>query len=121
VRRPSAVPPQREESFQQGVIDLARALGWHTYHTRDSRKSAHGFPDLVLCRPPRLIFAELKSDRGRLTPEQDVWLRAFGQVPGIEVFVWAPRDKEDIVAVLTHRVSRTQSASVLRTQQESRA
>jgi VRR-NUC domain len=109
-RQRGIVPPQSEESFQQGVIDLARALSWHVYHTRDSRRSAHGFPDLVLCRPPRLVIAELKSDRGHLTPEQDAWLRAFGQVPGIEVFVWTPRDKEDIVAVLVRRVSATQSA-----------
>ena len=39
-----------EEQFQQQIIDLADVRGWWHYHTRDSRRSDEGFPDLVLVR-----------------------------------------------------------------------
>lgn len=89
-----------EKQFQQQVIDLARLCGFRVYHTWLSIRSAAGFPDLVLARPPRLIFAELKSDRGALTPAQHDWLTALRCCAGVEVYVWRPADWEQIVAVL---------------------
>lgn len=71
-----------EEALQQHVLDCARLLGWLAYHTHDSRRSAEGFPDLVLVRPPRLAFAELKAwpegtAKGEPTAAQRVWLDAL--------------------------------------------
>lgn len=65
--------------------DVARAFGWRRYHTWISKNSAAGFPDEVLVRPPRLIFAELKSDRGRLSPDQQAWLEDLREIPDAEV------------------------------------
>jgi hypothetical protein len=84
----------------QAVRELARLYGWMEYHTHDSRRSTSGFPDLVLLRPPRLIFAELKTPKGRVTPEQEVWLQALARVPDMEVFCWRPHDWPFIEAVL---------------------
>lgn len=82
------------------VRDLARTLGWRRYHTWLAKHSPAGFPDEVLCRPPRLIFAELKSDRGTLKPEQEAWLGELRQVPGVEVYLWRPADMDEIARVL---------------------
>lgn len=82
------------------VRDVAKTFGWRRYHTWLSKHSPAGFPDEVLVRPPRLVFAELKSARGRLKPEQEAWLEMLRQVPGVEVFVWRPGDMEEIVEVL---------------------
>ena len=38
----------KESDFQRAVIEMARLHGWLVYHTHDSRRSAPGFPDLVL-------------------------------------------------------------------------
>jgi hypothetical protein len=65
-----------ERDLSGFVADCARLFGWRRYHTWLSRRSPAGFPDEVLVRPPRLVFAELKSDRGRLTPEQGAWTRS---------------------------------------------
>ena len=85
-----ATPPRlTEKRFQQQVLELARLCGWAAYHTHDSRRSSAGFPDLVLTRRPRVIFAELKSDRGAPSPAQRAWideLRACGQ----EAYIWRP-------------------------------
>jgi hypothetical protein len=58
-----------ERSFQGAVIELAQLGGFLAYHTYDSRRSAKGFPDLVLVRGERLLFAELEIDTGRVTVE----------------------------------------------------
>jgi len=82
------------------VRDLARALGWRRYHTWLAKHSPGGFPDEVLVRPPRLVFAELKSERGVLTLDQEGWLEALRQVAGGDVYVWRPPDMDEIARVL---------------------
>lgn len=113
-----------EAAFQAQVEGLARFYGWRLYHTHDSRRSAAGFPDLVLVRPPELLFVELKTDTGRVRPEQEEWLadlRAVGDAvalmdlseirapwpppddyhrPAVEAHLWRPRDWEALQARL---------------------
>ena len=69
-----------EDQLKGAVIDLAEANGWLVYSIRRSdqarvqgrRKTGKGFPDLVLVHPVRglCLFVELKSDVGRVTPQQ---------------------------------------------------
>lgn len=82
------------------VRDVARAFGWHRSHHWLSKHSPAGFPDEVLLRPPRLVFAELKSEKGKLSVEQRAWLDELGQVPGIEAYCWRPSDMDTIAEVL---------------------
>ena len=90
-----------EKQFMRLVLDCARLHGWLGYHTHDSRRSARGFPDLVLTRGGRLVVAELKRRDGRLTPVQEQWLIALRRVPGVEVAVWRPEDWPAVVAALS--------------------
>ena len=83
---------QTETQFQSAVTDYARLTGWCFYHTHDSRHSGSGFPDLCLVRGKRLIFAELKTDTGPVTADQEAWLMALSAVPGLEVALWRPKD-----------------------------
>lgn len=82
-----------EKTFQEQVIGAAQALGWPAvYHVHDSRRSAPGFPDLVRVHPKHgLIFRELKTERGRLTPDQHDWIDLL-QHTGHDAQVWRPRD-----------------------------
>lgn len=91
-----------EEVFQAKVLELAELLGWHVYHTRDSRGSHAGFPDLTFARADRLAFAELKAEKGRVRPAQEAWLVALAAT-GVETYVWRPSDWDLIVATLTRR------------------
>lgn len=101
VRVRSLTPKRQEDLFQSHVRGLAQLYGWGPdYHTYDSRRSPPGFPDLVLVRPPRVIFAELKVGRGVLTPYQRVWRDALLRCPGVEYFCWYPRDLLEIERVL---------------------
>ena len=81
-----------EAVLQSHVLGEARDLGWALrYHTYDSRRSDKGFPDLVLVheRQRRVIFTELKKERGRQSPEQEDWQRALLAV-GQEFYLWRP-------------------------------
>lgn len=78
--RRAAAGVMDEQAWQGRIEGAAKLYGWRVYHTHDSRRSAPGFPDLVLVRGPELLFAELKTDTGRLRPEQSDWLEALGQV-----------------------------------------
>lgn len=95
----------------------AQLNGWRVFHVSDSRREvidrrqgvsrlvgdelAKGWPDLVLVHPRRglLLVRELKSDRGRVRPEQKEWLEALRAV-GVDADVWRPRDLPEIEAVL---------------------
>jgi len=92
-----------EKAFQAQVLDLARLSGWLVYHTHDSRRSAPGFPDLVLVRPPVVLFAELKSEEGRLRPEQRDWLEAMWGCGDVEARLWRPSDWPEIEGMIRRR------------------
>ncbi len=90
-----------EKQFMAQVIDLAQLLGWLVYHTYDSRRSAAGYPDLTLVRE-RTIFAELKTARGILHPEQEIWREALEHA-GAEYYLWRPTDWQQIQEILQNR------------------
>lgn len=85
------------------VEDLARLSGWLCYHTYSSRRSVPGFPDLVMVRPPRVIFAELKSEKGRLRDAQREWLDALRRCESVEARLWRPSSWSEIEEVLARR------------------
>jgi hypothetical protein len=88
-----------ERDWQKTVRELAATLGYRrAYHTFDSRRSDTGFPDLVLVRD-RVVFLELKRERGKLTEQQKVWVRAL-VVAEAEVYVVRPRHFELLATVL---------------------
>ena len=64
-----------------------------------------GFLDLVLARTtdvPRLIFAELKTEKGEETPPQVSWRVALGpaNLRDWEVYLWRPSQIEEIEEIL---------------------
>ena len=102
--------PINETDWQKTVVALAHANGWKVAHFRgawskDGKRfvtpvaaDGAGFPDLVLAKirngHQTVIFAELKSDKGKISPEQMAWIELlFAQV-------WRPSDYEKIVELL---------------------
>lgn len=85
----------KEEALLTLVMHMAKLSGWRRYHVRNSKagivQGEVGFPDLVLVRGSRVIFAELKREKGRTEPEQVAWLEAL-LLAGLEIYVWRPSD-----------------------------
>jgi hypothetical protein len=99
-----------EAEFQRRVIKAAHALGWMVAHFRPSMNrrgqwmtavsaDGAGFPDLVLVHRASgdLIFAELKSESGKLTEAQTVWLDALGRGGLGRAFWWRPSEIDAII------------------------
>lgn len=80
-----------EAQLQNCVRDCADLFGWRYYHPWMSVKSAKGYPDCTLVRGDRLVFAELKSERGQVTEAQLAWLLDLKRA-GAETYVWRPSD-----------------------------
>jgi hypothetical protein len=93
-----------EGDFQKDVVEAAETLGFLCYHTYRSDRSQAGFPDLVMVKPPRVIFAELKRQKGKPKPAQEMWLAALGQCmyegKAIEVYLWRPGDMDALLEIL---------------------
>lgn len=87
---PSA-PPKTEKQFQSQIVELARLRGYLCYHTFSSLRSTPGFPDCVLARPGRLLFRELKTERGRVSAAQQQWLTTL-RAAGADAGIWRPSD-----------------------------
>lgn len=90
---------RNEKHFTASVRKTARQLGWLTYHTYNSQRSDPGFPDFVLLRGKKLIFAELKMPKGRLSKFQKEWGTALTK-SGQQYYLWRPKDWDDILTVL---------------------
>ncbi len=92
-----------EKEFQTQVLQLARLSGCRCYHTHDSRRSAPGFPNLVLVRAPVVVFAELKTETGYLRPEQRGWPDTLEGCESVEAHLWRPSDWLEIEQTLARR------------------
>jgi hypothetical protein len=84
------------------VLDLAKTLRWTLrFHDYVPLRNGRGFLDLLMLHPGRglVLAAELKSHRGRVTPEQNLWLDGWRAVaataPNVLVHVWRPLDLLD--------------------------
>src|SRR5688572_2816806 len=103
------IKPMTESAFQRQVMALGKLFGWRACHflpgmnRRGQWRTAvqgqgNGFPDVVLVRD-RVSWVELKTDTGRLTPEQEDWAACLSAA-GQEVYLWRPRDWPTIEATL---------------------
>lgn len=96
-------------------MNYARSYGWLVHHDLPSQRANgswatavqgdSGFPDLVLVHPgnparhlpAQIVYAELKTQRGKLTTGQQQWLNAL-HAAGQTAVVWRP---SDIPAIFT--------------------
>lgn len=110
-----------EDHLLKAVLDMAKLRGlkaahfrpalsqsgrWHTAVGGDGK----GYPDLTIVGPAGVLFRELKTEVGRLSPEQREWLADL-TAAGADAGVWRPRDLECGTIELELRALRGQVAS----------
>jgi hypothetical protein len=98
-----------ERQFLGEVLRAATDLNWLANHQRPARTETGwrtatqghaGFPDIVLCNGSRVLFVELKSEKGKLTRLQTQWISLLKRC-SVEVYVWRPSDWAEILGVLS--------------------
>jgi hypothetical protein len=100
-----------ESELLATVLGLAQTYGWLTYHTRDSRQSNTGMPDVVLARAPDLLLFELKDEKGKLSkgryskkgnylPGQEDWLKVLASCTRLKSGLWRPCQLAEIEEML---------------------
>ena len=122
---------QSEREFQAAVIEYAQLNGWMVAHFRPGMmKSGRwvtpmigdpGFPDLVMVRHGFLVFAELKSETGKMSKPQEMWQEALidaeenaeraWETPSrsgsyfepVQYSLWRPSDWDEIEQTLRRR------------------
>ena len=82
-----------EAELQRFVEQACERLGLLCYHTYDSRRSQPGYPDCTIAGA-RILFRELKSKDGKLSPEQRRWGSRITHAGG-DWAVWRPVDWEN--------------------------
>ena len=92
---PSALILERD--WQQLVEDTARCCGWLVHHSQAG--TGPGFPDLVMAKDMQILYAELKTEVGHLSPEQEQWRDAL-QTAGAEYHLWRPADWDAVQQIL---------------------
>lgn len=83
-----------ERELQEHVRQLCAGLGLFHYHPHSSRRSAPGWPDSVIIGAGGILYRELKTEAGVLSPEQ----RRVGELitrAGGNWAVWRPRQLLD--------------------------
>ena len=99
-----------EAEWQEQVHQLATMLGCRVMHVRRSigkgkrwttATSVVGWPDLFIWNPSAgwHLVAELKSESGKTTAEQDEVLASLREA-GLPAYVWRPSDLEAVRDVL---------------------
>ncbi len=93
-----------ERALQTAVIALAKTLGYRCAHFRPgmmrsgawvtAMSGASGWPDLCVVGRGRILYRELKTDKGRLSDEQVAWGDAIGMAGG-DWAVWRISDWPD--------------------------
>ena len=82
-----------EGQLQAAVVELCDRLGLLCFHDNDSRRNRAGLPDLIIVGSS-VLFVELKSEDGRVSPEQRIWISALENA-GVDVVVWRPSHLQD--------------------------
>ena len=89
-----------EAQYQKQIVDLAEACGWLVWHDNDPRRNSAGLPDLLMVRGPVLLFIEVKTEKGKVSPEQEAFIGRLKQVKYVHADVVRPRHFEQIAQVL---------------------
>ena len=86
----------REVDLQSACEETAARYGWTVYHETDSRKSPKGLPDLIMLSPIQrdgsvvLAMLELKTEKGKLTEDQEIWQTKLGMVDRLVTGILRP-------------------------------
>ena len=103
---------ESEADFQSWVNDLLALRGWRKVYedvpltkcwhcgTYPPQRKVRGHPDIEIVRDNRLIYLELKSQKGRIRLEQRETIDALKKVRSVSANIMRPDDRDVIEGLL---------------------
>ena len=97
-----------EAQLMRDIVREAKRFGWLVHHSRPAlyakagrwatQVQGHvGLSDLILVKPPSVLFIECKREVGyEVSPEQECWKAALLACPGVEYALIKPSDLEQL-------------------------
>jgi hypothetical protein len=89
----------RERDYQAIIVQAARYAGWRVFWTWNSMHSPKGWVDLFMLKGGKALAYEVKTEKGRIRPEQLECL-ALLQAAGIPARIVRPADFDEVLAEL---------------------
>ncbi len=91
----SLIAKLSEAQFQRQVKAVLSTLGYVVWTFPIMKRTTAGVPDLTVWhpnKPGRLWFWELKTEKGRVRPEQVISIAHLSTVPGVDARIVRPAD-----------------------------
>ena len=92
-----------EDELLTAVTEALTARGYRWIHERRSDLAQQigfpGWPDIFAVGHGRILSLELKTETGRVDPEQSAWLVSL-QAVGVDTRILRPRDLNDFLREL---------------------
>lgn len=101
----------REDEFAKRIEETLDWLKLRWHHETDSRKSKAGFPDYCIVGPYGILFLEIKSAKGKVSPKQKEWIEDLASAeavsdasdsfhPAVTAYVAYPEDWDRVLSDL---------------------
>ena len=114
-----------EKVFGAYLEEAATRAGWLWNHVRPLKvpgrggkfitPASTGFPDYVLVheRWPKLLVLEIKTEVGKVSDKQKVWLNLLNRIDGVDAYMARPEDWPRILAYLNrpNRATRVETTA----------
>jgi penicillin-binding protein-related factor A (putative recombinase) len=84
----------KEKHITKSIRDFLKVMGIFHWKEHGGLGSAPGVPDLVGVYEGRLLAIEIKTDKGKLSPQQKYFLEKIAEAGGI---AFVARSVEDVI------------------------
>ena len=92
--KPFKIPAQSEAEITRAIRYLLKSQGiWH-YKVLGGFGTVKGIPDIIGCFGGRLIAIEVKTKKGKLSPEQEIHIDRINKAGGL---AFVARGIQDVI------------------------
>ena len=86
-----------EGMLKASIRQLLNTVGIFHYNAWGGPMSPKGVPDLICCQNGRMIGIEVKTLHGRVSPEQEEFIRRINEAGGL---AFVARSLDDVIGTL---------------------
>ena len=90
----------REKTIENQIKKYLNSLGAYYFKHHGNQYSQVGVPDIIACYKGRFIGIEVKNEKGKTTPLQDINLSMINRCGGIGVIARSVEDVKQVIETI---------------------